>query len=97
MPLGYKHADAPQEKSQEFLGVLRDMSLGGIYFKCQEPPTFSPGNIIEVNFSVPNYTNFTKKSKSFIFRGRGKVIRIEPPDSTAPYYGIAVEFLTPLA
>lgn len=43
-----------------------------------------------------NDTSLTEKSNHFIFKGRGKVIRIDPPGLNSSYYGVAVEFLTPM-
>lgn len=96
LPLKFK-ADQPQpEESLECPGFLKDISLGGIYFKCKEPPSFTPGHIIDFNIDTANDTSLTEKTNHFIFRGRGKVVRIDEPGPNSYYYGIAVEFLTPL-
>ena len=96
LPLKFK-ADLPQsEDPQETPGFLKNISLGGIYFKCKEPPTFAPGHIIDFNIDTANDTSLTEKCNHFIFKGQGKVIRIDPPGPTSFYYGVAVEFLTPL-
>ena len=96
LPLKFK-ADQPQTRdSQETPGFLKDISLGGIYFKCKEPPSFAPGHLIDFNIDTANDTSLTEKTNHFIFKGRGKVIRIDPPGPNSSYYGVAVEFLIPL-
>jgi c-di-GMP-binding flagellar brake protein YcgR len=96
LPLQFKANQDQAEKSQETPGFLKDISLGGIYFKCKEPPSFALGHIIDFNIDTINDTSLAEKSDHFIFKGRGKVVRIDHPGSHSSYYGIAVEFLTPL-
>jgi hypothetical protein len=96
LPLKFKpdrpHPDDPEEAP----GFLKNISLGGIYFKCKEQPTFTPGHVIDFNIDTANDASLTEKSEHFIFKGRGKVIRIDPPGDNSFYYGVAVEFLAPL-
>jgi hypothetical protein len=94
--LKFKPGQPEAETSQECPGFLKNISLGGIYFKCKAPPSFVPGHIIDFNIDTANDTSLTEKSDHFIFKGRGKVIRIDPPGPTSFYYGVAVEFLVPL-
>jgi len=96
LPLKFKPDHPQTAEDQDCPGFLKDISLGGIYFKCKEPPTFTQGHIIDFNIDTANDTSLTEKTNHFIFRGRGKVVRIDPPGSNSSYYGIAVEFLTPL-
>jgi c-di-GMP-binding flagellar brake protein YcgR len=96
LPLKYKANPDQSAESGEAPGFLKDISLGGIYFKCKEPPSFALGHIIDFNIDTINDTSLTEKADHFIFKGRGKVVRIEPPGSNSSYYGIAVEFLAPL-
>jgi hypothetical protein len=96
LPLKFK-TDLPKaEEAQETPGFLKNISSGGIYFKCKEPPTFGPGHIIDFNIDTSNDTNLTEKGNHFMFKGQGKVIRIDPPGPNSSYYGVAVELLTPL-
>jgi hypothetical protein len=96
LPLKFK-ADQPQtEGPPESPGFLKDISLGGIYFKCKEPPCFAPDHIIDFNIDTANDTSLTEKTNHFIFKGLGRVVRIDPPGPHSTYYGVAVEFLTPL-
>ncbi|MFA4904340.1 MAG: PilZ domain-containing protein [Desulfobaccales bacterium] len=97
LPLKFKPGEPhPEEECPECPGFLKDISLGGIYFKCKEPPTFAPGHIIDFNIDTANDTSLVEKTNHFYFQGRGKVIRIDPPGPNSSFYGVAVEFLTPL-
>jgi len=97
LPLKFKPGEShPEEECPECPGFLKDISLGGIFFKCKEPPTFAPGHIIDFNIDTANDTSLIEKTNHFFFQGRGKVIRIDPPGPNSSFYGVAVEFLTPL-
>lgn len=96
LPLKFKAGEAHPGESPECPGFLKDISLGGIYFKCKEPPTFTPGHIIDFNIDTINDTSLTEKASHFIFKGQGRVVRIDQPGPGSCHYGIAVEFLAPL-
>ncbi|MFZ5449815.1 MAG: PilZ domain-containing protein [Thermodesulfobacteriota bacterium] len=96
LPLKFKHEELQAEEPKEYPAFLKNISLGGIYFKCKEAPSFSAGHLIEFNIDTSNDTSLTDKSDRFIFKGQGKVIRIDPPGPNSYYYGVAVQFLTPL-
>lgn len=76
--------------------ILSNMSSGGIYFRCKEEPTFEPGQIIDFTMDISSDTTLMKKPAFCYFKGRGKVIRIDPPHGCHTFFGVAVEFLTPL-
>jgi hypothetical protein len=96
LPLKFKLDQSQPHDSEEAPGFLKNISLGGIYFKCKEQPTFTPGHIIDFNIDTSNDVSLTEKSEHFIFKGQGRVIRIDPPGDNSIYYGVAVEFLSPL-
>lgn len=72
------------------------MSSGGIYFRCKDEPTFEVGHIIEFTMDISTDTTLSEKPAYCYFKGRGKVIRIDPPQGYHTFFGVAVEFLTPL-
>jgi hypothetical protein len=96
LPLQFKANHDQADKSREVPGFLKDISLGGIYFKCKEPPAFPLGHLIDFNIDTVDASSLAQKTEHFIFKGRGKVVRIDHPSSNSSYFGIAVEFLTPL-
>jgi hypothetical protein len=96
LPLQFKANRDQAENSQETPGFLKDISLGGIYFKCKESPAFALGHLIDFNIDTIDDSVIAEKTEHFIFKGQGKVVRIDHPGPNSSYYGIAVEFLTPL-
>jgi len=45
---------------------------------------------------ISSDTTLPEKPACFFFKGCGKVIRIDPPHGYHTFFGVAVEFLTPL-
>jgi hypothetical protein len=72
--------------------MLKNLSLGGLYFVCETLPFVRRGDIGEFIFkfigdiSDPTY-----------IRAKGQVIRVEHHVSGLTDYGVAVEFLPCLA
>ncbi len=89
-------ATGPESKESEPAAILSNMSSGGIYFRCKEEPAFEPGQIIDFTMDISTDTTLTEKPAFCYFKGRGKVIRIDPPQEYHTFFGVAVEFLTPL-
>jgi hypothetical protein len=89
-------AAGPESKESEPPAILSNMSSGGIYFRCKEEPEFEPGQIIEFTMDISTDTTLPEKPAFCYFRGRGTVIRIDPPQGCHRFFGVAVEFLTPL-
>ncbi len=96
LPLQFKANQDQAAKSRETPGFLKDISMGGIYFKCKDVPSFALGHILDFNIDTINDTSLAEKTDHLIFKGRGRVVRIDRPLANSSYYGIAVEFLTPL-
>jgi hypothetical protein len=89
-------APGPESPETEPQVVLSNMGQGGIYFRCKDEPTFEPGQIIEFTMDISTDTTLTEKPAFSYFKGRGKVIRIDPPQGYHTFFGVAVEFLNPL-
>jgi len=91
LPVQYRTAPAECGESYQGQGLTRDVSLSGSYFHVSTPGPLKPGCIIFLTIaaSVPplNGPGTTQ------FRARGEVVRLEPPGTAGPDYGVAVNFL----
>jgi c-di-GMP-binding flagellar brake protein YcgR len=96
LAMKYKTDIHKSEESPEPTAVLSNMSSGGIYFRCKDEPAFEVGQIIEFTMDISSDTTLPEKPACFFFKGCGKVIRIDPPHGYHTFFGVAVEFLTPL-
>ena len=92
----YKATGPESEESSDPPAILSNMSSGGIYFRCKDEPKFEPGEVIEFTMDISTDTTLPEKPAYFYFRGKGKVVRIDPPHGYHTFFGVAVEFLTPL-
>jgi len=96
--LAMKHKAVKPESGEpsEPTAVLANMSSGGIYFRCKDEPKYEIGQLIEFTIDISSDTTLSKQPAFFNFKGQGRVIRIDPPKDFHTFYGVAVEFLTPL-
>jgi hypothetical protein len=81
-------------ESGEFLqgqGVLKDFSLGGVYFRSVEPIPLQPGNTLTLTIFSP-LAPLSRHDSSHI-QARAEVVRLEEPTSDNAYHGVAVSFL----
>ena len=95
-PMKFKAIVPESDDSKEIPAFLQDFSLGGIFFKSKEPPTFAVGHAIDFHIDTTSRRSPTEKPDYHYFKGQGKVVRIEPPGAQSSFFGIAVEFLTPM-
>jgi c-di-GMP-binding flagellar brake protein YcgR len=91
MSLEYQVKEGEEAESQG-QGTLKDISFGGIYFKCNKIENFRLGQIITFDVISKN-PSYSSEPPCVTFRGQGKVIRIDPPEKGSSFYGVAVEFL----
>jgi hypothetical protein len=88
------HLGLPEVREKyKFTGVLINFSLGGLYFTCKELPPLEKGDIRDLAF---NPTPPQLDNVSFC-KAQAKVVRIEPLDKDSVNFGVAVEFISPLA
>jgi len=87
--------EQPETKeSQAGLGVLKDISYGGVLFQVEPPLPVEQGHVRNFSFYlVPDRKNQCELAH---FRAQGLVLRIEPPDPDSKAYGVAVQFLSAL-
>lgn len=81
-------------ESGEFLqgqGVLKDFSLGGVYFRSIDPVPLRPGHTLTLTIYTP-LAPMSRHDSSHI-QARAEVVRLEEPSSGNAYHGVAVSFL----
>jgi len=80
--------------SGEFLqgqGVLKDFSLGGVYFRSIDPVPLQPGHTLTLTIYTP-LAPLSRHDSSHI-QACAEVVRLEEPSSDTAYHGVAVSFL----
>jgi hypothetical protein len=94
LPVEYQ---APQPETGEVRrgqGVTKDISLGGVYFFCDNPGLLGPGQVLDVTIAAPlPYLDLPDTSH---LKARGEVLRLDPPGPASPYWGVAISFLNKL-
>ncbi len=81
-------------ESGEFLqgqGVLKDFSLGGLYFRSIDPVPLQPGHTLTLTIFTP-LSPMSRHDSSHI-QARAEVVRLEEPSPDSAYHGVAVSFL----
>jgi hypothetical protein len=91
LPMQY-HVFLPEsEESVAGQGVLKNISLGGIFFQCEAPAALKKGRIVDFTLTaLPYNSDFPMTGH---LRAQGLVVRVEPPPQESSYSGVAVEFL----
>ena len=76
----------------KFTGVLKNFSLGGLYFTSKELPPVEKGDIRDLAFNTtPPQLDIASYCKA-----QAKVVRLEPLEKDIMNFGVAMEFITPL-
>jgi c-di-GMP-binding flagellar brake protein YcgR len=91
LPVKYTTAAAESGEPYQGQGLTRDISLSGSYFHVDFPGPLQPGRVISLTIgaSLPALDS----PDTSHFQARGEVVRLEPPGSASPFYGVAVNFL----
>ncbi len=97
LPLEYEVGRSKSAKSPKKQGVLGNISLGGMFFQCKEPPKLEAGQILEFTVAIASGPAATDHHEISYFKGQGSIVRIEPPKEGSPFFGIAVQFSQPLS
>ncbi|MFZ0050404.1 MAG: PAS domain-containing protein [Desulfobaccales bacterium] len=71
--------------------IMKNISMGGMYFMSETAPILQPDNIADFIFKFQ--PDQAKPFTTHIIRAKGKVKRIEQPTKKSPNFGIALEFL----
>jgi c-di-GMP-binding flagellar brake protein YcgR len=72
-------------------GVVKNLSQGGMYFKCPPPLPLEDGNVGDFTIETTPIKGFTSRLWALV-----KVVRIESPKERSGDFGIAVKFLSNL-
>ncbi len=73
------------------LGVLKNISLGGLYFECPPPLALEAGQILHLSIAAA-LPSLDLQDTSHM-SARGEVVRLDPPVASSRPCGIAVHFL----
>jgi len=76
------------------LGVLRNISLGGLYFECPPPVTLEAGQTLHL--SIAATLPSLDLQDIALLSARGEVVRLDPPVASGRTCGVAVRFLNGL-
>jgi c-di-GMP-binding flagellar brake protein YcgR len=95
LPMDYEASAQGANGPAQGRGVLKDISLGGVYFMCQDVLNLALGHFLK--FTITCRKTPPHCSDMSLFQGHGSVVRIEPPRQHSPFFGVAVEFLKPLS
>jgi hypothetical protein len=71
--------------------VLKNISLGGLYFTADTPPALEYGVTADFTFKTLPTQNFPNARE---ISARGIVRRVEHPIAGVPDFGVAIEFLS---
>jgi hypothetical protein len=84
------------EQGQEecSLGVLKNISLGGLYFECPWPVDVAAGQILNLSIAA-TLPSLDLQDTSYL-SARGEVLRLDQPAASGRNCGIAVRFLDEL-
>jgi len=93
LPLRYHDAAAMGEEPRG-LGVLKNISLGGLYFECPPPADLKKGQILELSIAA-SLPSLDLHGTSHL-AARGEVVRLDPPVAGRAC-GVAVRFLDELS
>lgn len=72
-------------------GVLRDISLGGIFFYVDPGILFQQGQVLNLTILAP--LPYLEDSGISHLHATGEVVRFEPPGPDQPRPGVALNFL----
>ncbi len=91
LPMGYLIHSPDSDKSSAGMGVLKNISQGGMFFKCPPPLPIDAGDIRDFTIAAMPAIRHISRLKAL-----GKVVRIEPSEENHIDFGIAVQFLSDL-
>ncbi|MBI4644785.1 MAG: PilZ domain-containing protein [Deltaproteobacteria bacterium] len=95
LPLRYHDGSGDGGEEQGGLGILKNISLGGLYFECPPPVNIKQGQILQFTIaaSLPSL-DFLGTSN---LAARGEVLRLDHLLGADRACGVAVRFLEELS
>jgi hypothetical protein len=97
LPLEFEVGRAKAAKPPKRQGVVGNISLGGMFFQCKEPPHMEQGETLEFTVAISSGHLAPDHHEVSYFKGAGSIVRVEPPKKGSPFFGIAVQFSQPLS
>jgi hypothetical protein len=93
-----QYCATPEEtgESEGGAAVLKDISLGGIYFKVRDPVSFKTGQVLEFTIRTSSHDPMAGGEEPSSLKGEGKIVRLDPPAKGSPFFGVGVQFMQPL-
>lgn len=91
LPVRYSAEKGQKDSS---LGILKNISLGGLYFECPPPVAFGAGQILNLSIAA-TLPSLDLQDTSYL-SARGEVVRLDQPVASGRTCGIAVRFLDEL-
>ncbi len=91
LPMGYLIRSPDSGKISAGMGILKNISQGGMLLKCPPPLPIDLGDIRD--FTIQTTSIMQRISR---IKASGIVVRIESPANNSSEFGIAVHFLSDL-
>jgi len=91
LPVEYSAFHPESGDSLHGQGVLKDFSLGGVFFHAVDPVPLQPGSTLTLTILTP-LAPLSRLDSSHI-QARAEVVRLEEPSNDHGYHGVAVSFL----
>jgi c-di-GMP-binding flagellar brake protein YcgR len=83
-----------QQNEECSLGVLKNISLGGLYFECPPPVVLEAGQVLDLSIAA-TLPSLDLQETSHL-SAKGEVVRLDPPVVSGRTCGVAVRFLDEL-
>jgi hypothetical protein len=94
LPVRYYDVAGALGEEQGGLGVLKNISLGGLYFESPPPVDLKPGQILHLSIAA-SLPSLDLMGTSHL-AARGEVLRLDQPGKAGLTCGVAVRFLEEL-
>jgi len=91
LPVEYSACHPVSGEILQGQGILKDISLSGVYFHSLEPVLLQPGHTLTLTISTP-LAPLSQHDVCFI-QAQAAVVRLEEPSPDSAYHGVAVSFL----
>jgi hypothetical protein len=91
LPLDYTTRRPDSGELIKGQGVLKNFSLGGVYFQCTEPVFLIPGQILTLTIALP-LAPLSHQDSSHI-RAQAAIVRLESPFPDTGGQGVGASFL----
>lgn len=91
LPVDYSAFHPESGEFHQGQGILKDFSLGGVFFNSIDPFPLQPGHVLNLTISTP-LAPLSHLDPTHI-QAQGEVVRLEGPSLENCYHGVAVNFL----